>query len=75
MKLSNLSGLALAAVLANARFIEQHEKDQVILNASPAEPELFQVELAPGKTRWVTEDEKWELRRVSSTRSGSFSMY
>ena len=63
MKLSNLSVLALTAALVNARFVELHEKDQVVLSA--AKPELFLVELAPGKTQWVTEDEKWELRRVS----------
>ena len=25
----------------------------------------FLIELSPGETRWITEDEKWELRRVS----------
>ncbi|KAF2091546.1 leucine aminopeptidase 2 [Saccharata proteae CBS 121410] len=28
-----------------------------------AEPEQFLIELSPGETRWITEDEKWELRR------------
>lgn len=28
-------------------------------------PEQYLIELAPGEQRWVTEDEKWELRRVS----------
>jgi leucyl aminopeptidase len=64
MKLTNLPVLALSASLVNARFIEHHETDQVVLSANAAEPELFLVELAPGKTQWVTEDEKWELRRV-----------
>lgn len=63
MKLTNLSLLALATA-ASARFIEQHEKDQVILNANAASDERFLVELAPGETIWVTEEEKWELRRV-----------
>lgn len=61
MKLSNLSVLALSAAAVNARFIDVHETSQVVLN--PSEPELFLVELAPGKTQWVTEEEKWELRR------------
>jgi len=62
MKITNLSLLALAAS-ANARFVEQHEKDQVVLNADIPDQEQFLVELAPGKTQWVTEEEKWELRR------------
>jgi hypothetical protein len=28
--------------------------------------EKFLVELSPGETRWITEDEKWALRRVSN---------
>ncbi|PSS16644.1 hypothetical protein M430DRAFT_50998 [Amorphotheca resinae ATCC 22711] len=63
MKLTNLSVLALSASLVNARFIERHEKDQVVLDVATADAERFLIELAPGKTRWVTEDEKWELRR------------
>ncbi|KIN00442.1 hypothetical protein OIDMADRAFT_164937 [Oidiodendron maius Zn] len=62
MKLTNLSVLALSASLVNARYVELHETNQVVLNSSPSE-ELFLVELAPGKTQWVTEDGKWELRR------------
>lgn len=66
MKLTNLSVLALSASLVHARYIEQHESPdaQVVLNPDNADQELFLVELAPGKTQWVTEDEKWELRRV-----------
>lgn len=26
--------------------------------------EKYHIELAPGDTRWVTEEEKWSLRRV-----------
>jgi leucyl aminopeptidase len=63
MKLTNLSVLALSASLVNARYVELHETNQVVLNDSPSD-QLFLVELAPGKTQWVTEDEKWELRRV-----------
>ena len=29
-----------------------------------ATPEKFLIELSPGETKWVTEDEKWDLRRV-----------
>ncbi|KAI9649791.1 Leucine aminopeptidase 1 [Ciborinia camelliae] len=64
MKLTNLSLLALSASLASARFVEQHEKDQVILNSDNAlGDERYLIEIAPGKQQWVTEEEKWELRR------------
>lgn len=64
MKISNLSVLALSASVITARFVEPHEKDQVVINAQAADEELYLIELAPGKTQWVTEEEKWELRRV-----------
>ncbi|KAB8297829.1 hypothetical protein EYC80_001627 [Monilinia laxa] len=63
MKLTNLSLLALSASLASARFVEQHEKDQVILNFNVVNDERYLIEIAPGKQQWVTEEEKWELRR------------
>lgn len=64
MKFSSLSLLALSASVITARFIEDHETDQVVLYPESNE-ELFLVELAGGEQRWITEDEKWELRRVS----------
>lgn len=64
MKISNLSLFALSASVISARFIEPHETDQVVINAQAADNELYLIELAPGKTQWVTEEEKWELRRV-----------
>jgi leucyl aminopeptidase len=41
---------------------------QIVLGDSQApiaETEKFLIELAPGETQWVTEDDKWALRRVS----------
>ena len=67
MKLSTVSLFALSTAAVNARFIEEHETNQVILNGGVAE-EQFLIELAPGKTRWVSEEEKWELRSVSKAR-------
>merc|ERR1712225_132392 len=61
MKLTNVSLLVLSAAAVNARFVEKHETDQVVINA--VEDERFLIELSPGKTSWVTEEEKWELRR------------
>jgi hypothetical protein len=69
MKLTNLSLLALSATLASARFVEKHEQDQVVLNANAVSDDRYLIELAPGKTQWVTEEEKWELRRVGLLRS------
>ena len=62
MKLTTLSLLALSAATINARFVEQHETDQVVLNL--VDEEKYLIELKPGQTQWVTEEEKWELRRV-----------
>jgi len=63
MKLSHLSLFALSASLVSGRFVETHEQDQVVIDASSAADELYLIELAPGETQWVTEEEKWELRR------------
>jgi leucyl aminopeptidase len=64
MKLSTVSLFALSAAAVNARFVEKHETNQVVLDAN-VDDRLYLIELAPGKTQWVTEEEKWELRRVS----------
>jgi leucyl aminopeptidase len=63
MKLTDLSLFALSAYLVHARFVEKHETDQVVL-ANEDAAELYHIELAPGKTMMVTEEGKWELRRV-----------
>ena len=64
MKASLLALLLPAA--ASARFVEPGELNPIaIIPVEIAEEvEKFLVELAPGETKWVTEDEKWELRRV-----------
>lgn len=62
MKLTTLSLLALSASTINARFVEHSETDQVsLLNVADTK---YLIELSPGETRLVTEDEKWELKRV-----------
>jgi leucyl aminopeptidase len=40
-----------------------------------AEQEKFLIELGPGETRWITEDEKWELRRVCRKSNLPFPLY
>ena len=40
--------------------------DQAPLNTDVKEPEeRYLIELGPSELRWVTEDEKWRIRRVS----------
>jgi leucyl aminopeptidase len=60
MKFSQASLLAACLPAISARFIETVEADNVILKPD----ELYLIETAPGKTQWVTEEQKWELRRV-----------
>ena len=57
------SAIVVALSLPNANQITLADKKEV---------ELYLIELGPGLTRHVTEDEKWALRRVSfiSTMSG-----
>lgn len=61
---SNLSFVALLASTATALSILQ--PNQAVLG-EVAEAERFLIELGPGNTLWITEDEKWALRRVSQT--------
>jgi leucyl aminopeptidase len=65
MKFSKASLLATCVPAVAARFIEKVEADNIVLRPD----ETFLVETAPGKTQWVTEDEKWEMRRVSEPKS------
>lgn len=66
MKFNKASALALMLQAASARFVLKEETDNVVLFPSEAESQKYLIELAPGKTQWVTEEEKWELRRVSA---------
>lgn len=63
MKITDLSLLALSAFVISARFIEKHETDQVVINSDVAHDERYLIELGVGQTQWVTEEEKWQLRR------------
>jgi leucyl aminopeptidase len=63
MKASLLALLLPAA--ASARFIEENEVNKVIDFPYGVEGQgQFLIELAPGETKWVTEEQKWELRRA-----------
>ena len=70
MKVSNASLLALLLPAVSARFVEPGEPDAAVLYPDglpkvPKDTQKYHIELSPGKTKWITEDEKWELRRVS----------
>jgi len=58
---------ALAATSASALSIPSTLRDglsQIVSGQNPlASAEKYLIELAPGETQWVTDDEKWALRR------------
>lgn len=70
MKIAQASLLALLLPVVSARFVEDSEIDQVGIYTDWAKQvdettQKYHIELSAGETRWVTEEEKWELRRVS----------
>lgn len=60
MKCLSILAVSLAAT---ATALSIARPDQAALGPA-SEVEKYLIELAPGETRWVTEDEKWALRRV-----------
>ncbi|OAA48397.1 aminopeptidase [Metarhizium rileyi] len=60
MRLARVSVLVACVPAATARFVEPMEANNIALY--PDEP-TFLIETSPGKTQWVTEEEKWELKR------------
>ncbi|KAI9720264.1 MAG: Leucine aminopeptidase 1 [Candelaria pacifica] len=61
MKSASLFGL-WAATSCYALHIPRQQQE-VLANENAQTPEKFLIELSPGETRWVLEDEKWALRR------------
>lgn len=57
---TSLIAAALPAALVSGRFVIESEGDNVQLD----EPAKYLIELSPGETQWVTEEDKWDLRRV-----------
>lgn len=74
MKFSTASVLAASVSAVAGRYIEKGTgssgEEHVVLHPE----EKFLIETAPGKQQWVTEDEKWELRRVSGNISNQRPM-
>lgn len=56
--------LALVATAVTGLSLPQLQQT-AFHDQAPFLQEKFLIELAPGDTRWVTEDEKWELKRVT----------
>ncbi|KAL7786819.1 leucine aminopeptidase 1 [Trichoderma afarasin] len=56
---TSLIAAALPAALVSGRFVIENEGDNVQLD----EPAKYLIELSPGETQWVTEEDKWDLRR------------
>ncbi|XP_014551621.1 hypothetical protein COCVIDRAFT_30894 [Bipolaris victoriae FI3] len=52
---------ALAAAVSSPQDHQAVLQDQQ--QVTIAEPDEYLIELSPGETRWVTENEKWELRK------------
>lgn len=69
MKLTTLSLLAITASAVSARFTEEHEIDQVVLHPENLDNEFFNVETEPGTILRVTEEGKWDLKRVRSSKT------
>ncbi|OAQ89980.1 LAP2 like protein [Purpureocillium lilacinum] len=66
MKLSHTSLLAACVPAISARFIETHERAVADANTHVElypNTEKFLVETSPGETKWVTEEDKWEMKR------------
>lgn len=67
MKFTTSTIAALLVPAITARFIEQDEGNKVQLypyGFYEESTEKYLIELSPGNTQWVTEEEKWDLRRV-----------
>lgn len=52
----------LATFTATTAALSIPELDQLVIS-NDADVERFLIELSPSERRWITEDEKWELRR------------
>ncbi|KAM0258578.1 hypothetical protein ACHAQJ_003749 [Trichoderma viride] len=56
---ASLLTACVPAALVSGRFVEENEADHVMLE----EPAKYLVQLGPDTQKWVTEEDKWELRR------------
>lgn len=61
MKYLPLTVLYASAVVAG---LARRTSDQAVLGHSPGTEYQYLIELGPGDTRWIVEEEKWALKRV-----------
>ena len=66
---SLLAPLLVLSAAAAVSAVSVRDGDQVVLYPEVEKSERFLIELAPGETRWVAEEDKWDLRRVSTVHS------
>ena len=66
MKLASLVAASLLAATTAARsvYVPRPQKQKPV-SFDAFEQDRFLIELEPGKTAWVSEEQKWELKRVS----------
>ena len=62
MKLCLLAIVGLLTAAATSSIATKHYQSVLGNN----DQDLYLVELGPGQTRWIAEEEKWALRRVCS---------
>jgi bacterial leucyl aminopeptidase len=63
--MKTLAFLALCAATSSTFLVPQQQQDVITNDQSILEPETYLIDLGAGDTRWVTEDEKWELKRAN----------
>ncbi|KAF2145278.1 uncharacterized protein K452DRAFT_284660 [Aplosporella prunicola CBS 121167] len=65
MKTSGILSLSFAAAASALSILRdgQAPLQGSTVSDSTTTPEQFLIELSPGETKWITEDEKWELRK------------
>jgi hypothetical protein len=63
MKITALSVVSLAALVLGTQFPRERESTQVVI--SSAEEPQYLIEFGTGDTQWVTEYEKWQIRKVT----------
>ena len=67
--------LVAASAVSAGSILKAHPQVHLgkVESQQPVSDEQYLIELSPGDTEWVTEDKKWEYRRVGSfLYSGAF---
>lgn len=65
MKLSRASLLAACVPAVAARVIEPHDAAAHVELHPDGDAAKYLVETAPGETAWVSDEDKWDMKRAS----------